>query len=271
MGSEMAEGLGTSHDLVRLSATDIAVLPKDNAIVVQPIGSIEQHGPHLPVGTDAFVAEAVVRGSVALLGDAGPQAWILPTLSYGRSIEHEGFDGVITLSTDTLLGVCRDVGRSVAASGFKRLVFVNGHGGNLEVLDVVLRDIHLETGLMVFRIAPVTFGTPEGLECPDAEFGAHADFLETSMMLALDPSMVHMDRAQAGGEAGVQIFGKHQVHGLGPLVTTGWLTSDMSSNGVLGDPRGATAEIGRRIVDHWQARIADCYREIARFSFGAAS
>ena len=100
----------------------------------------------------------------------------------------------MTLSTDTLLGVCRDVGRSVAASGFRRLVFVNGHGGNVALLDVVSRDIRIETGLLVFRIMPSQFGLPEGLDCPDADFAAHADFVETSVMLALDDSMVHLER-----------------------------------------------------------------------------
>ena len=101
-----------SHEWGRLSAARIAEVPKD-ALVVQPIGSIEQHGPHLPVFTDAYIAESLVRASVGELGQSDPEVWILPTLSYGRSVEHAGFLGTVTLSTDTLLGVCRDVGRSV--------------------------------------------------------------------------------------------------------------------------------------------------------------
>jgi creatinine amidohydrolase/Fe(II)-dependent formamide hydrolase-like protein len=262
-----ATAFARSHELARLSSLQIADLAKDHAVVVQPIGSIEQHGPHLPVVTDAYIAESLVRGSVSLLGDDGPEVWILPTLSYGRSIEHLGFVGTVTLSTDTLLGVCRDVGRSVAASGFRRLIFVNGHGGNVALLDVVSRDIRIDTGLLVFRIMPSQFGLPQGLDCPDADFGAHADFVETSVMLALDESMVHLERAQIGGESAERLFGKQQTHALGPSSPTAWLTRDLSGNGVIGDPRNASAEIGRRIVDTWQRRLATCYREIANFEF----
>ncbi len=258
-----------SHELARLSAPQIADLPKDGAVVVQPIGSVEQHGPHLPVVTDAFVAESLVRSSVSLLGKDDPDVWILPTLSYGRSIEHLGFVGTVALSTDTLLSVCRDVGRSVAASGFRRLAFVNGHGGNVALLDVVSRDIRAETGLLVFRIMLAQFGLPESLDCPDAEFGAHADFVETSVMLALDESMVRMDRAQPGGESADRLFGSRQSHGPATPVPTAWLTRDLSANGVIGDPRQASAEIGRQIVDRWQNKLAACYRDMASFEFGA--
>ena len=144
---------------------------------------------------------------MGLLDENDPDVWILPTLSYGRSVEHAGFVGTVTLSTDTLIAVCRDVGRSVAASGFHRLVFVNGHGGNVALLDVVARDIRVETGMMVFRIMASHFGLPELVECPDAQYAAHADYLETSVMLALDSSLVHIDLAEADGESAARLFG----------------------------------------------------------------
>jgi len=260
---------GAIHELTRLSADQIADLAKDEAIVVQPIGSVEQHGPHLPVVTDAFIAESLVRGSMSLLDTDDPDVWILPTLSYGRSIEHVGFVGTVTLSTDTLLNVCRDVGRSLAASGFRRLAFVNGHGGNVALLDVASRDIRAETGLLVFRIMLSQFGLPEGLNCPDADFGAHADFVETSVMLALDASLVRLDRAQLGGESAVQLFGKQGTGPLGASVPTAWLTRDLSANGVIGDPRSASAEAGLRIVEEWQRKLVACYRHMAKFDFGS--
>ena len=242
----------TGHSLARLSTTEIAALEKERSVVVQPIGSIEQHGPHLPVVTDSYIAESLVKGSVSLLERDGPDVWILPTLSYGRSAEHAGFVGTVSLSADTLLSVCRDVGRSVAVSGFHRLVFVNGHGGNVALLDVAARDIRAET-----------------VACPDRDFAAHADFLETSVMLALDETMVHLDRAKAGGESAVRLFGKQDADMMTTSVSTAWLTRDLSSNGVIGDPSRATAEIGRRIVDSWQHSLVACYREIAAFEFGA--
>ena len=172
----------------------------------------------------------------SLLGDGDPEAWILPTLSYGRSAEHAGFVGTVTLSTDTLLNVCREIGRSLAASGFRRLVFVNGHGGNLALLEVAGRDIRAETGLMVFRIMPSHFGVPRGVDPPDNEFAAHADFVETSVMLALDESLVHLDLAQAGGESAARLFSKRGTEGATGPIPTAWLTRDVSGNGVIGDP-----------------------------------
>ena len=203
------------------------------------------------------------------LGQSDPEVWILPTLSYGRSVEHAGFLGTVTLSTDTLLGVCRDVGRSVAASGFRRLVFVNGHGGNVALLDVVARDIRLETGLMVFRIMASHLGVPETVSCPDGEYGAHADYMETSVMLALDASLVDMGLAEADGESAASLFGTQ--HRPTPPVPTAWLARDLSRNGVIGDPRTASAEIGRRIFEHWQGRLVASFKEIAAFEFGSGS
>lgn len=254
-----------SHEWGRLSAARLAATPKD-AVVVQPIGSVEQHGPHLPVFTDAYMAESLVRASVGLLDENDPDVWVLPTLSYGRSVEHAGFVGTVTLSTDTLIAVCRDVGRSVAASGFHRLVFVNGHGGNVALLDVVARDIRVETGMMVFRIMASHFGLPELVECPDAQYAAHADYLETSVMLALDSSLVHIDLAEADGESAARLFGTQAARGA-PLPTA-WLTRDLSRNGVIGDPRTANVETGRRIFEHWQRQLLASFREIAAFEFG---
>lgn len=255
------------HDLARLTAAQIGELPKERAVVVQPIGSMEQHGAHLPVFTDAYIAESLVRGSVALLGEQDPPVWVLPTISYGRSVEHLGSAGTVSLSSETLFALCRDLGRSIAASGFRRLAFVNGHGGNLALLDVVARDIRAETGLYVFRVMPGQFPLPEGITAGDEDFAAHADFVETSMMLAFDPSLVHMDRAEAGGRGAERLFAKSYPHLLGGYVATAWLTRDLSSNGVIGDPTAATAEAGRRIVESFQRKLVDCYREMAGHEF----
>jgi creatinine amidohydrolase/Fe(II)-dependent formamide hydrolase-like protein len=266
-GRRLFDGVVTSHELSRMSATQVAALTKEHALVVQPIGSVEQHGPHLPIGTDAYIAESIVHGSLQLLQDDGPDVWVLPTISYGRSVEHAGFGGTITFSTDTLFGVCRDVGRSVAASGFRRLVFVNGHGGNVAALEVVSRDIRAETGLLVFRAMLPQFGLPDDLVVPDANFGWHAGYSETCIMLALDRSLVHLDLAQSGGATAVRSLAGDKTRPRGQPVPVAWLTHDLSENGVIGDPRGASAEIGERIVASWEAQLADFYLDAARFEF----
>ncbi len=186
-----------------------------------------------------------MRGSTSLLEDGDPDVWMLPTLSYGRSLEHVGFAGTVTLSTETLLHVCRDVGRSVAASGFRRLVFVNGHGGNVALLDVVARDIRAETGLIVFRIMPRTSVLPEGL-VPRRRV-RRPRRLRGDLSDARPRRVVGPPRpGGAGRSLGRRLFGAQANGPTGLPVSTAWLTGDLSRNGVIGDPRAASAEI-------WQA------------------
>jgi len=252
--------------LHRLSTVDIAALPKERGVLVQPIGAIEQHGPHLPVMTDAFVAESIAAGAVRRLPDEAP-VWVLPTLHYGKSSEHLGRAGTISLSTRTLLSVCEDVGRSVAASGFRRLVFVNGHGGNPSTLDTVARDIRTETGLMVFPVTTGRLGLPEGFDVPDEEFSIHGGHVETSLVLALDPSVVRMDRAQEGGRAVADLYRDKRHLTLEGTVPSAWVTDDLSANGVIGDPLKATEAFGSQIREAWESRLAAALLEIVGFEF----
>jgi creatinine amidohydrolase/Fe(II)-dependent formamide hydrolase-like protein len=252
-----------------MSTVDVAALPKDAGVVVQPIGAIEQHGPHLPVMTDAFVAERIALGAVGRLPDDAP-VWVLPTLHYGKSTEHLGRAGTISLSTRTLLSVCEDVGRSVAASGFRRLVFVNGHGGNPSTLDTVARDIRVETGLMVFPVTTGRLGVPDDLDVPDAEFSIHGGHVETSLMLALDPTSVRMDRAEEGGRGVAELYADKRHLTLEGVVPSAWVTDDLSANGVIGDPVKATEEFGHRIVDAYETRLAEALLEIVGFEFPGA-
>jgi len=252
--------------LHRMSTTEVAALPKERGVIVQPIGAVEQHGPHLPVMTDAYVAERITAGAVGLLPDEAP-VWILPTLHYGKSTEHLGRAGTIALSTRTLLSVCEDVGRSVASSGFRRLVFVNGHGGNPSTLDTVARDIRVETGLMVFPVTTGRLGIPDDLDVPDAGFSIHGGHVETSLMLALDPTAVRMDRAVEGGRALAQLYADKAHLSLEGVVPSAWVTDDVSANGVIGDPTGATEEFGLRVVAAYQSRLAEALLEIVGFEF----
>jgi creatinine amidohydrolase/Fe(II)-dependent formamide hydrolase-like protein len=256
---------GSERLLSRLSTTAIAEIDKASALVVQPIGAIEQHGPHLPVMTDAFVAERIAGLAADLLGDE--QVYLLPPLSYGKSTEHLGWAGTMTLSSETLLAVCKDVGRSIAASGFSRMVFVNGHGGNPSLLDVAARDIRVETGLLVFTVTTGRLGVPAGLALPDADFSIHGGHVETSVMLHLAPETVHLDRAVVGGRHLPQLYPADGELTLEGALPTAWVSADLTTNGVIGDPRAATAEIGKEIVTRWIGRLADGYRQMTRFAF----
>jgi creatinine amidohydrolase/Fe(II)-dependent formamide hydrolase-like protein len=236
-------------------------------VAIQPIGAVEQHGPHLPLITDAMLAESVARAAVGRL-TPGVGAWVLPTLCYGKSTEHLGRPGTVSLSTSTLLAVCMDIGESIARSGVRKLVFVNGHGGQPSLLDVVARDIRHAFGL---NVHPVTLGRlqlPGDLRNLDPG-DLHGGFLETSVMLALAPHLVHMDRARADGTAAAGIFRTLRHLSLEGPVPTAWLTDDLSGSGVVGDPTQADAKAGALIAEHWSSQLAEIIVEVSEFEFPA--
>ena len=250
-----------------LTTDDVQGLAKDSAVAIQPIGAVEQHGPHLPLITDALTAEVIARTAVERLGD-GANMWILPTLHYGKSTEHLGRAGTIAMSTATLLGVCLDLGESLAQSGMRKLVFVNGHGGQPSLLDVAARDIRYRFGLEVFSVMPSRFRLPDGVHDPDP-FGIHGGFVETSLMLAMAPELVQMDKAVADGQRIGELYRAQRHLTLEGVVPTAWLIDDISASGVVGDPAGASAETGRRIVGHWTELLAEALLEVQVFGFPA--
>ena len=255
-----------THLLAHLSTAQIGAIDKSNAVVVQPIGAVEQHGAHLPVLTDALTAELISERALTSL-PPGSNVWMLPTIHYGKSTEHLGRPGTIAMSASTLMNVCLDLGRSLAASGFRKLVFVNGHGGQPSLLDVVARDIRFETGLEVFPMMPGRLGLPEGIEAVDEHYGIHGGQLETSIVLALAPELVQMEHAIRDGDAVGDIYAKARHLSLEGAVPTAWLTDDLSVSGVLGDARAATVELGEKLVQHQVAALAEALIEIREFAF----
>jgi creatinine amidohydrolase/Fe(II)-dependent formamide hydrolase-like protein len=246
--------------LPNLTWTEIRDLEKLEGVVVLPIGAIEQHGPHLPVATDALLAEAITRLALERLGD-DVRVWRLPVQSYGKSNEHLGFAGTVSLRAETLMAVVMDIASSVKASGFRRLCFVNAHGGNSALLAMMAREIRVATGLMVFNTF-TNASAPDPVEIPplEARFGIHANDWETSLVLHLEPELVHMERAvreypQLEGEVGL----------TGGAAVAAWLTRDWSASGVFGDPTVATPERGAQRLETCVTALAQTLTAISRF------
>ncbi|MGE0879082.1 MAG: creatininase family protein [Acidimicrobiia bacterium] len=251
-----------------LTSPEVRAIDKASAIVVQPIASVEQHGPHLPCATDTIMAEALTDRAIALT-PTHVNVWRLPVMAYGKSTEHLGYPGTITLTTETLLAVCNDIGRSVAASGFRKLVFVNGHGGQPQLLETVARDIRERYGLLVFPLTPYRLGIPDGLiSSPDElNYGLHGGEMETSVLMALAPDLVRADRLVSGSTALKDIYEPLRYLSLEGALPTAWLSRDLAPNGVPGDPRLATAAKGEVMVKHWTSNLAGVFAEIAAFEF----
>lgn len=237
----------------------------ERSIIVQPLGAIEQHGPHLPLSTDSVVATAVAEAAVDRFGDE-LDLWLLPTLSVTKSNEHAWSPGTIWLSATTLLAVLDDIGRCVATTPARRLVFLNGHGGNSALVNVANRELRLRHGLMTFLAHP---GVPadQGGSSPADELGmgVHGGTEETAMMLHLAPHLVRMDLAER--RVPERLASNRYVR-FGGRVSFGWLSNDFGPDGYIGDPTPATAELGAELFDGAVRGFGEALREIAVFDFG---
>lgn len=247
-----------------LTWTDIQAMPdKANVVVIQPVGSIEQHGPHLPIVVDSAIGMAVLGKALEKLPASIP-AYALPPLYYGKSNEHWHFPGTITLSAQTLLATLMEVAESLYRSGFRKLVFLNSHGGQPQVLEIAARDLHQKhEDLAVFPL--FTWRVPheagDSLTPKEKALGIHAGDAETSLLLAILPDQVKMEAAIAEYPQELPQDSLLSLEGKLPFA---WMTRDISQSGVIGDPTTATREKGDRILasvsDGWVQVIQDIYR-----------
>ena len=254
--------LAVTRRLAELRAPQLADALSDRSVLVQPLGAIEQHGPHLPYNTDALIAERVAAATVdAVAGEV--DVWLLPTLAYTKSNEHAWSPGTIWLSATTLLAVLDDIGRCVAATPARKLVFLNSHGGNSALVGVANRELRLHHGLLTFLAHP---GVPPDQGGTSAEgelgMGIHGGTDETSLMLHLAPELV--DTAAATRNVPEALAGNRYVRFGGP-VGFGWLSSDFGPAGHIGDPTAADAGRGRELFDGAVRAFGEALTEIDRF------
>ena len=231
---------------------------------MQPLGAIEQHGPHLPFSTDLVIADRVATEAVERVGEA-LDVWMLPPLAYTKSNEHAWSAGTIWLSATTLLAVLDDIGRCVATTPARKLVFLNGHGGNSALVATANREIRLAHGLMTFlahpSIPPDQGGTSAAGELG---MGIHGGTDETALMLHLAPDLV--DMSVATRNVPEHLADNDHVR-FGGSVAFGWLSNDFGPDGHIGDPTPATAELGARLFDGAVDTFCDALAEIAAFEF----
>ncbi len=245
--------------------TDFANLDKSRAIAVLPLAATEQHGPHLPLSVDTDIVDGVVQAAVQQLQtlNAPSQSTrgavpvlFLPTQNIGLSPEHAAFPGTLTLRPETLIRLWTDIAESVKAVGIHKLVLLNSHGGHVGAMDVVARDLRARLGMLVYSVnwyqLPLIDAQGQDLNlmfsAHEHRFGAHAGEIETSAMLALNPSAVRMDKAENFHSSSEDRAAAFPILGNGRSAKLAWQMQDYNVAGAAGNAAAATAEKGAALV-----------------------
>ena len=254
-----------THRLAEMSGPAVAGTLTASSVIVLPVGSIEHHGPHLPLTTDALIAERVADEAVREGRDRGLDLWLLPTLTYSKSDEHAWAPGTMWLSAESLWSTLVDLGRSVAGTPARRLVLVNGHGGNTTLLGTANRELRRRFGLATFSMAAGVVPAGSGRDGEPDELGMniHAGFGETSLVMHLRPDLVDLslgERNVPSHLADLEYIGFN-----GYPVSFGWTSDDFGPSGVIGDPTGSNAERGAEIFADSVGRAVGALTEIAAF------
>lgn len=235
----------------KLTAEQLRDRSRRDALVLVPVGSIEQHGPHLPTGVDALLALEVANRVAALLMESGG-AVVAPPLWWGLAEHHMRFGGTLTLSLPTFHAVLRDVCGSIMRAGFTRIALVNGHGGNISALNAIVNELTAELPVTIAVTTYFTAAADDVAEILEGQRGLmHACEGETSMMLAAHPELVvaHRIPDAHGPDCGLQ---SDDV----PVYL--WRSfEETTASGVAGDARPATAEKGEKLLAACVRRLAD--------------
>ena len=246
----------------QLSLHDFEALQRSGRIkeliAVLPVAATEQHGPHLPVSVDHTLIDGIVSHAVAKMPDDLPVLF-LPTMPVGKSNEHASYPGTLTLSVQTLMSVWSEIGDNLASQGITKYVLLNSHGGQVSVMDIVVRDLRVKHNMLAIASSWFAWPLPEGV---DGAHDIHAGELETAMMRYLTPQWVAMERAQNFSSSTRDWENKYNYLGLSPAGKIGWQTQDLNRAGACGNALAATPELGEKLVKHAASQLIEMLQEV---------
>ena len=221
-----------------------------DAVAVLPVGAVEQHGPHLPTGTDAILAEEYIARVVAQMPDDLPLIF-LPVQQVGWSEEHLEVPGTLTSNWQHLLPVWMDICLSVKRAGINRIILINSHGGNVPIMEILMQDLRVHHGMVASFTNWLRFGYPDGLfDADEIAYGIHGGAVETSLMLAFAPGLVDMGKAGVFPSRQQELAETNEHLRFYGRKGMGWKLSDLNGNGVVGDASVASADKGEKLASH---------------------
>jgi creatinine amidohydrolase len=249
-----------------LTTSDVSRAVERDPVVIMPLAAIEQHGRHLPLSTDLDIGMGLLASAFGHLEDDFP-AWVLPPVSVGSSEEHMRLPGTLSLAPDTLSSIICQYGAALAASGVRRLLLSNSHGGNRAALNNAGLRLRRKHGLLVVKVSYFEFPPPEIVALPDPEWrhGLHGGAVETAMMLHLRSDLVRLEEIRDARPLGAEL--EAIMRRLTPegAASFSWLAEDINRTGVAGNARHADAEKGKLLVAHYGEILADVIRDTRSF------
>ena len=247
-----------------LTTTDLAAVDPEHTVALLPVSAVEQHGPHLPLGTDALITEGLVRATLKRRPADGPVLLALPALTIGHSPEHTTFAGTLSATAAAVMELWMDVGRGVARTGVRKLILLNTHGGQKPLVDLVAVRLRAELGMLAVRANYFSFGVPAGLfDAAEVTHDIHGGVLETSLMLHLHPELVRRSELRDFAGLPQQLAAQHSLLGVEKPVGIGWLSEDLHGSGACGHASAADAARGAAYLEFVAERLDTLVGEVA--------
>jgi len=253
------------RDWTAIHWPEIAASEPARWIAVLPLAATEQHGPHLPLGTDVMIGEAYLARVRELLPAKIP-ATFLPQQPVGISTEHIDYPGTLTVPTDVALKTWMALGESVARAGVKKLVIVTSHGGNSAAMTLVAQDLRALHGLLVVTTSWSRFGTPDGMfSAEELRHGIHGGAAETSIMLARYPHTVRKVAIADYRPNSIAMEQDYRWLSTQRPAPFAWQAQDLHESGAIGDATQASAEKGERLLDHGAHAFCELLADVDKF------